>query len=275
MRNRNLFLKILSLTFLTLSAANSQQTDNSLELTANQQEYLSQIISPSYLLELPLNDSNCEASIGQRCNYKDGITGGDYFHPVTLVVFQNKVMAIQSFKDGRKTLIRVINSNYTLKTKNDNLVSFTAKEGDVSNLKLSSGTLAKEVKADDLKCNKAKFLYDFYNLYHKESQIAKKTGSYMDEYDFKGIKEYIIFAPKDNITDAMAIISTQTGATTIENLLLCQLNGYKELRVRHISKQQCLQNPTNEECSRYQNCEDKVKIKDCTIELFVDGFETN
>lgn len=276
MINRNLILKIVFLSFLAASSANSLQLNNSEIITSNQQEYLSQPISESYLLEIPLTIDNCEKVIGQICFYKDEVTGQGvktelHFHPTNLVIFLHKIVAVQNNPNSNKSLIRVRDSSYTFKTKNDNIVSFDVLDGDVYNLKLTFGSLSKETKVETFKCNKARFLYDFYALYKKENEISKKTGTYLDEYDFKGVKEYVIFAPKNNITDTMAVISSQTNSSTVDNLMLCQLGNFKELRVRHVTKEQCAQNPTIEECSRYANCRDKIAIKECVVEYFIDG----
>lgn len=231
----------------------------------------SQSIDSTYLLQLNITESDCEKILGQDCFFRDKMLSDPYLHKTTLTIFANKVFATQSFDD--KTIIaQVKDGAYSLLSNNDNLISFNTKDGEVSNLKLAKGNLAKE-QNNISKCHKAESLYNFYNLY-KSSKILTESGIYKDDYDFKGLNEYILFAEKTDQAEIMALTkSAESKISAIDNLQLCKMPNSNILNVRHLSAEECSNDSeAAEECLKYQECENVISVNNCEVSLFKDGF---
>ena len=231
----------------------------------------SQPIDSTYFLQLNIAENDCEKILGQSCFFRDKMLSDPYLHETTLTIFLNKIFATQSFNDKTITA-QVKDGTYSLASNNDNLISFNTKDGEVSNLKLIKGDLTKE-QNNISKCRKAENLYNFYNLY-KSSEILTKSGTYKDEYDFKGLNEYILFAEKTDQAEIMALTkSDESRITAVENLQLCKMPNANILNVRHLSAEECSgDDKTTEECCKYQECENVIAVEDCEVTLFKDGF---
>jgi len=231
---------------------------------------ISQPISSSYFLQIKLKDDECEKAIAQNCNFRDKLLQEPYFHETTLNIIENKVFATQIFNDKTITL-QVKDGNYLFNTTNNNKISFNIKDGEVSNLELQDGNLIKE-NNNLSKCEKAKNLYEFYNIYKKFDSISTKTGLFKDEYNFSGIKEYFIFANQTNPEELMAVARNPNNENFgIENLQLCRNANSDILRVKYLEDEECNKKDLLE-CSRYQDCRNEIVIKDCEINLF-QGFD--
>ena len=102
-----------------------------------------------------------------------------------------------------------------------------------------------------------------------------KSGTYKDEYNFDGIKEYVVFAEKNNPSELMAVSKTQHSEYALNNIRLCKAPYIRESRVRHFSREECLDGNHNseEECMKYQAFDDHLNIEDCKVTLFTDEFD--
>lgn len=232
---------------------------------------LAQPIESSYFLQITVAENDCEKILGQSCIFRDKMFGEPYFHEAKLNIFSNKIFATQFFNDKTIT-VQVKDGAYSLAFDKNNSISFNTKNGEVFNLKLTNGNLAKE-QSNISKCQKAENLYNFYRLY-KSDEITVKSGIYKDEYDFKGLNEYILFAETKDQTGIMALTkSDKPKITAIENIQLCKMPNSNILNVRHLSVEECAsEDASSEECFKYQACEDVITIENCEVTLFKDGF---
>ncbi len=228
-------------------------------------------IDSTYFLQISLDDEGCKKAFDQSCYFRDSLFEELYFHGATLDVAFNKIFATQDF-NNKTTSLKVRDGSYLLHTNNENLVSFAVKNGVVDNLQLLEGNLAKESQITS-KCSKAKHLYNFYTIYNKMEEISKESGNFKDNHDFQGLSEYIIFAENNNPSELMAVQKTADGTiSAISNIELCKMPRAQILTLRHNSAEECTLNPENQECAKYQNCENKVAVESCELMLF-EGFD--
>ncbi len=226
-------------------------------------------IDPNYFLEVDLNQSNCEKTIEGQCLFRDHFLEDPYFHTTKLIIFQNKILALQNISknDDNQKLMQVKSSLYKLSTINGNFISFYAKKGQISDLILQKGDLARE-KYQNNKCYKSKILYDYYELYDKKSQLFEETAIFRDEFNFDGLKEYIVFVEKNNLNEIMVLAKNVDQTQLLENAHLCKIANQNELLFRYTTKEECQKIPQGKECKKYQNCEDHLIVENCQTKLF-------
>lgn len=267
--NRKLLLYIAAVAILQPSALQAKPKK---ALAKNiVAENPAQPIGSSYFLQITVAENDCEKLLGQSCIFRDKMFGDLYSHETKLVIFLDKIFATQSYND-KTTIMQVKNGTFTLATDSNNLISFHTKEGTISDLKLVKGDLSKE-QNNVSKCRKAENLYNFYNIYNNGA-ILTKSGIYRDEYDFKGLNEYILFSEKDDQPEIMALTKGDDQKTSaLDNLQLCRMPNSDILNVRHLNVDECYgDNKMAEECFKYQECENVIAVENCEVTLFKDGF---
>lgn len=269
--NRKFFFFIAILAALASNLA-SAKPRKSLR-TKIVQPFQSWPISSSYFLQISLGEENCESIITKECLFRDKFLEAPYFHDTTLTIFLDKISATQLSNSTESRLSTIKDGSYKLRTIKDNLISFDVKNGDISNLTLLDGALKNEHQ-EYSKCIKTKILYNFYNIYNRQNELEISSGSYKDEYNFDGIKEYIIFSTKNNPFDLMALSKDPNGKNhAINSTKLCKIPNDFLLNVRHVTKEECQfkDNLDNEECSRYATCIDSLTVNECEVLEFVNG----
>lgn len=268
--NHKLILYIATVAILQPLTSQAKQKTFSPKKIAIQN--ISQPIEVSYLLQINLAQADCQNLLEQSCFFRDKMQSEPYFHQTKLTIFLNKVFATQYYNDKSK-LLQVKDGAHSLTSNNGNLISFNTKTGEINNLKLIKGNIKTETNGIS-KCQKAENLYNFYNIYNKTDQIFIKSRLYKDEYNFNGLDEYILFAEKNNQAEIMALKkNTNSAIEAIHNIHLCKMPDRNVLNVRHISAEECFKSDRAiEECAKYENCEDKIIVEDCEINLFRDGF---
>lgn len=230
-----------------------------------------QPIESSYFLQITLAENDCEKALGESCIFRDKMFSAPYLHETTLTIISNKIFATQFFND-KTSILQVKDGSYILNSNSGSLISFNTKNGEVSDLKLLKGDLNQE-KQNISKCSKAENFYNFYSIYKKDDAITTKSGIYKDEYDFKGLNEYILFADKNEPSEIMAVSRGEdTQIIAMENIQLCKMNNSDILNIRHLNAEECLNNPDAEECSKYEACEDIITVENCDVTLFKEGF---
>ncbi len=267
--NRKLLLYIATFAILQPLVASAKEKAATRKNIAK--ETASQRIDSSYFLQTSLAENNCEKTLGQSCFFRDKMLSDPYLHETKLAIFLDKIFATQLYKD-RALTVQVKDGAHSLISNNGNLISFNTKNGEISNLKLVKGSLTKEENIS--KCQKAENLYNFYNLYKKDDEIIIKSGIYKDEYDFKGLNEYILFSEKKYPTEIMALSKNdEPNISAIENLQLCKMKNSSILNARHLSAEECSgDEKTAEECFKYQECENIIAVENCEVTLFKEGF---
>ena len=264
--NRKLLLYIITAAILQPPASQAKQK------ISGKSNLAPHSIESSYFLQTTIAENDCEKFLGQSCFFRDRMLSEPYLHKTKLTIFSNKIFATQFFND--KTIIaQVKDGAHSLISSNGNLISFNTKNGNVSNLALVKGNLTKE-ENNVSKCKKAETLYSFYNAYNKDDEIVTKSGIYKDEYDFKGLNEYTLFAEKKDLSEVMAITKNDDEKiVATENLQLCKMVNSDILNVRHLNEDECSgDKKPSEECFKYQECEDVVAVENCEVTLFKDGF---
>ena len=233
---------------------------------------LLQSIDYTYFLQIPLTENDCEKALGSSCLFRDSLFQEPYLHPTTLTIFLGKIFAKQHFHD-KTILLKVEDAAYSLKTDQQNMVSFTTKNGEAFNLKLTQGNLTQE-RQEQSRCAASELLYNFYYTYDQQDQLVVKFGQYKDEYNFDGINEYTLFTKNDEPAEIMAVTKKPTSSivTSINNLQLCRPLDGEVLNTRHINSDDCTAANPSEECTKYATCEDVVAIENCEVTLFKDGF---
>src|SRR3989338_1180746 len=104
---------------------------------------LQQAIDESYFIEIFLTKKDCEKAIG-KCYFRDKTTDETpYFHETKIIIFQSKILAIQQYNDKEK-ILKIKDLHYNFITKHQNSISFTVKNGEVTDLTLKKGDLEKE-----------------------------------------------------------------------------------------------------------------------------------
>ncbi len=227
-------------------------------------------ISSEYFLQVNLTQTQCEEIVGGECFRRDSARDKPYYHQTKLTIFNNKVFAEQFLQNSEKSTDRLFfsisNGAYKFITTKGNKISFSAKNGKVINLKLLSGKLGKEKKSDN-KCRVAEATYGFYQAYDKW-QIVERHKFFKDEFNFSGLKEFIIFAEKSNKTKAMALLKDSAqSVVAVNKIRLCKIQGEENYLEKHISNSECelAREEDIEECVRYGACEDYLVVKDCEI----------
>lgn len=230
-----------------------------------------QAINPSYFLQVSLTENDCIKTLKESCIFRDKMFSAPYFHETTLTIFFNKIFATQFFND-KTSILQVKDGSYNLTTKQGNIISFDTKNGEIFDLKLTDGNLDKE-QQNISKCSKAENLYNFYNIYKKDDEITTKSWIYKDEYNFRGLNEYILFASKNEPSEILAVSRGEDEKiSAINNIHLCKMSNSNILNIRHLNNDECITNPDSEECSKYENCEDIIAVENCEVTLFKEGF---
>jgi len=267
--NRKLLVYIAAVAILQSMAS---QAKPKIPLTTNvATQNLSLPIKSSYFLQITIAENDCEKLLGKSCIFRDKMLSEPYLHEAKLTIFLDKIYATQSFSD-KIMLMPVKNGSFSIATDNNNLISFNTTNGAVSNLKLVKGDLTKEPNTIS-KCKKAENIYNFHNTYNTDALLIK-SGIYKDEYDFRGLNEYVLFSEKQNQSEIMALtIGDDQKITAISNLQLCKMPDVDTLRARHLSTDECFgDDKALEECFKYQECKNSITIEDCEVTLFQDGF---
>jgi len=254
-----------------VSAEVSAKSKKSLAKTEHQTS-LTWPISNFYFLQISLDENNCLSTITEECLFRDKFLTTPYFHDTTVTIFLNKVFAKQSSNSTESRLITLKDGFHKLRTTNDNLISFNIKNGDITDLKLLDGDLKNE-HLQYSKCVKTKILYDFYNIYNRQDELEISSGIYKDDYNFEGIKDYIVFAEKNNPFDLMAISRNPDNSNSaINSIKLCKIPNDFASNARHITKEECFlaANFAIEECYRYASCVNHLAVDGCEVSVFAE-----
>jgi hypothetical protein len=94
-----------------------------------------------YFFEIELTPQNCNNTIISKCFFADSLFEKAYFHPTTLHIFSNKILATQlTYQNNniQKSYPKIINKNYSFITNNHNKISFNVIEGNITDLYFSN-----------------------------------------------------------------------------------------------------------------------------------------
>lgn len=260
-------------------------------------------ISSDYFLKI-IPKKSCDNLTNTECFRRDRKNEEPYFHKTHVSIFNNRIVAEQFFNSNnsnKRIFLKVNNGDYQLKTTNDNLISFTVKNGLVSDLVLVSGNLNREVIMAS-KCQFAEKYYGYYLAYNQHPKISE-TSYFSNKNNFNGIRNLVLFSNIENIDeltlqDIMAVeIESYNNISSIENLNLCKRAKSDILDVRPVSKMECRKrqeclillnsNPDFKDkiidesclgyfdskredftsCSQQDDCEDYAVIKNCEVKL--------
>ncbi len=270
--NRKFFFFIAILAALASSAVNAKTKKSHKKIKITQQAPLTWTISSSYFLQISLNEENCLNTITEECLFRDKFLTTPYFHDTTVTIFLDKAFATQLSDPTGSRLITLKDGFHKLRTTNNNLISFNVKNGDIFDLKLLVGDLKNE-REEHSKCVTTKILYNFYNIYDRLNELEISSGIYKDEYDFDGIKDYIVFAKKTNPFDLMAVSRSPDGKNSAFNSTrLCKAVNHSISNVRNVTKEECslAENFNNEECYHYASCVDHLVVNECEVVVFLE-----
>lgn len=230
--------------------------------------------SPNHYIEIQLDKKNCHKALETECIFRDFSTDKNaYFHQTKLIIFQSKIIAVQKKYHSTK-IYKIKDSKYKLTSKKGSLLSFDVKNGEISNFKVLKGDLKHE-KEEKSTCQKTKFLYNFYLSYDFDDKIIVRNEYYNERYDKDAISEMIIFAPKDDLQNVMAVSRFGSGEfKPVTNLKLCRFPNFKKLAVKHVDWQDCMHGDVrNNECHKYKDCHDVIELdKNCKAVFYI-GFD--
>ena len=260
-------------------------------------------ISSDYFLQI-IPKKSCDNLTNTECFRRDRKSEEPYFHRTVVSIFNNKIVAEQYFTTtnvNKKIFLKVNNGNYQLTTTNDNLISFTAQNGNIKDLNLISGNISRETITPS-KCSIAEKNYGFFLAHNQQPKISE-TNYFTNKNNFDGVKNLVIFSNIENIDnltlqDLMAVeVKAYNDIVPIENLNLCKRAKSDILEVREISKAECrkrqeclillnsnpdFQNKIIDEsclgyfdskrqdyvsCAQQDDCNDFAVIKDCEVKL--------
>ena len=196
-----------------------------------------------YFFTIELTPQNCNNTIISKCFFADSLLEKAYFHPTTLYIFSDKILAIQLTyhkNNLQKSYPKIINKNYTFTTINQNKISFSVLEGNITDLYLSS--TANENKSEPCLFADKLFLHQklynnlttqdiFFKIYNK-SELNQ-----IDLFEYNQQKYAILYNNQNK--------SWQT----IDNLILCQ-NKFQE-NSQNILWEKTF---TQEQCSQKLDC---------------------
>lgn len=233
-------------------------------------------LNSQYFLQFELDKKTCEKIIGNECFRRDHMRDLPYYHESRIIIFNEKIFAEQFFENREKStnmlLLKVNDGNYKLIDEKKNLISFTAKNGVVSNLKLLKGDLKKEKKLES-KCDLSQVTYGFHQV-HEKAQIVEKSAFFRDEYNFDGLKEVVFFIDKSKPEKPLALLrNSNRNFDAIRDLRICKMPEKENYFVKYFSDEDCQKNSDDEiaqECLKYSVCEDYAIIKNCEVTLLKD-----
>lgn len=260
-------------------------------------------IASDYFLQI-IPKKSCDNLTNTECFRRDRKNEEPYFHKTQISIFNNRILAEQFFSStnpNKRIFLKVNNGDYQLKTTNDNLISFTVKNGLVSDLVLVSGNLNREVIIAS-KCQLAEKYYGYY-LAHNQHPKISETSYFSNKNNFNGVRNLVLFSNIENIDDLtlqdiMAVeIESYSNIIAVENLNLCKRPKSDILDVRPVSKMECRKrqeclillnsNPDFKDkiidesclgyfdskredfvtCSMQDDCEDYAIIKNCEVKM--------
>ncbi len=260
-------------------------------------------------LQIELTQSDCEKLTGGESFRYDSIHQNPYYHKTIITIFRQKIIAEQFSKHVRGNvdvlLLPIKDGNHVLtKYHNGSSISFTAKNGIVSNLKMSGSIVEMVVQASG--CDLSEAIYKFYQLYDKDG-IVEIASTFKDLENFNGLTEFSLFVEKADQTSIHAIMKKENERIrSLKRIKLCNIPGDNSYIVKPITYDRCLakqtsittnasspNNPipnpqdsafpldnmpieqTNDNydydlekwCQKYENCSDYVVIDRCAVIL--------
>ncbi len=229
-------------------------------------------ISAEYFFQVNLSQSECEKFAGGECFRRDKMRDEPYYHQTKITIFRGKVFAEQFSKSsGERLFLKVRDGSYEIASGEENLISFAAKNGEVSDLKLLKGDLTKEKKLES-RCDLSEAIYGFHQAYDP-SQIIARSRLFQDEYNFDGLKELLFFVEKNNQTEVMALVEKRgRGMAAIKDIRLCKKPSSENYFLKHVSDEECQANREENvaECLKYSACTDYLVVKNCDVLLLAD-----
>jgi hypothetical protein len=277
MKKLFLFLAIFSLIFSAESYAKAKKKKNIKPRVTN----IYKTIPPEYFLQINLTQSECEKTLNvsaankTECFRRDKMRDEPYYHKSKITIFNGKIFAEQfsaeEDRQANQVFLTVKNGSYKLSSSNSNSISFSVKDGLVSDLKLLQGNLAKEKKLES-KCDVSEAIYGFYKANNSDG-IVEKNIMFNDEFNFNGLKDLQIFIEKSNPQKAMSLtLNDNNSFEAIDNIRICKMPNSENYFLRRISDEGCKlgREETILECTKYSSCEDYLIIKDCEVTLLKD-----
>ena len=192
-----------------------------------------------YFLEIELTQQNCDKTIVSKCFFADSFFEKAYFHPTTLHIFNDKILATQLVYHNnfiQKNNPKIINQNYNFTTIKQNKISFSVFEGNLTNLYFS--TINNENKSDPCLSVDKLFLHEqLYNNLTTQDIFFKVPNK--SELKQLGLFEY-------NQQKYAVLYNGQNKSwQTIDNLILCQNipqeNSQNILWQKTFTQEQCSQ----------------------------------
>lgn len=234
-------------------------------------KYLNITIPSENFLQINLLQKDCDRFVDGECFRLDHARLEPYYHETRITIFRNRIFAEQFFQsedgeDANKRFLPVKDGSYKVIRLNQNLISFDVKNGQISNLKLLQGDVAKE-KGVQSECDTTSAIYGFYQAY-KKSLIVDQSGFFKDEYNFDGLKEFFTFVEILSPEKLMAMTKNPNqAAVAVEEIRLCKMPNSENYLVRHFSADECKTSTKDNfvECSKYSSCEDVLSVKNCKI----------
>lgn len=196
-----------------------------------------------YFLEIELTPQNCNNTIASKCFFADSLFEKAYFHPTTLHIFGNKILATQLTSRNnnlQKSYPKIINKNHSFITTNQNKINFSVFNGNITELSLSQS--ANENKSNPCLFADKLFLHQQLYANIKTKDIFFKTPNKSE------LKQLSLF---EHNQQKYAILYNNHSKSwqTIDNLILCQ-NKHQE-NSQNILWQKTF---TQEQCSQKLAC---------------------
>jgi len=208
-----------------------------------------------YFLEIELTPQNCNNTIISKCIFADSLFEKPYFHPTTLHIFNNKILATQLTyhkKNLQKSYPKIFNKNYNFITTNQNKISFNVLDGNITELSLSQST-------NENKSNPCLFVDKLF--LHQQLYANIKTQDIFFKIPNNSELKQLNFFEYNNQKYALLYNNQSKSWQTIDNLILCQ-NKYQE-NLQNILWQKTF---TQEQCSQKLACltENNIELlKNC------------
>ena len=232
-----------------------------------------------YFLEIELTPQNCNNTIASKCFFADSLFEQAYFHPTTLHIFSNKILATQLTSRNnnlQKSYPKIINKNYSFITTNQNKISFSVFDGNITELSLSQN--ANEPKSEACLFADKLFLHQQLYANIKAQDIFFKIPNKSE------LKQLNLF--EYNQQKYATLYSNQSKSwQTIDNLILCQNksdpNSQNILWQKTFSQEQCSQKLaclTSNTAQPTKNCQElsNVDLETCfSQEKCSEVFEIN
>jgi hypothetical protein len=244
-------------------------------------------LATDYFFEIELDQQNCDNTIVSKCFFADSLFAKPYFHPTTLHIFNNKILATQLFyhkNSIQKTYPKIIDKNNFFSTTNHNKISFVVFNGNIKQLNLSS--TINENKATP--CLFADKLFLHQQIYSD----TKTQDVFFKNSNNSELKQLSMFSANQQ-QYALLYNNKNNSWLTIDNLILCQNkkenNQPEILWQKTFNQQQCAtklacltqtetEEQSKEECKKLNNvdieicfqqekCQEVIEINNCQIIL--------